>query len=94
MNVPPREKKYGFAPIFAKIGSGFHVAACLGERGCRIKMCIRDSLHLPEEMAFLFDAQLREAEVILLNKIDLLSQSEKEVYLDFLEMCIRDRLNS
>lgn len=50
----------------------------------RVIMPERANLHLPEEMAFLFDAQLREAEVILLNKIDLLSQSEKEVYLDFL----------
>ena len=41
-------------------------------------------LHLPEEMDFLFDAQLREAEVILLNKIDTLSPAQREAYADFL----------
>ena len=42
-------------------------------------------IHLPREMDYLFDAQLKEAEVILLNKTDLLDESEKERYLAFLE---------
>lgn len=41
-------------------------------------------LHLPTEMEFLFDAQLREAEMIILNKVDLLSSQEEQRYLDFL----------
>ena len=41
-------------------------------------------LHLPEEMRFLFDAQLREAEVILLNKIDTLTPAQREEYRAFL----------
>ena len=41
-------------------------------------------LHLPEEMNFLFDAQLREAEVILLNKIDTLTPAQREEYAAFL----------
>jgi len=41
-------------------------------------------LNLPEEMRFLFDAQLREAELILLNKIDTLSETECGRYLAFL----------
>ena len=50
----------------------------------RVIMPEHADLHLPAEMAFLFDAQLREAEVILLNKVDRLSSAEKEIYLDFL----------
>ena len=41
-------------------------------------------LHLPEELRFLFDAQLREAELILLNKIDTLSPGQRETYRAFL----------
>ena len=42
-------------------------------------------LHLPEEMRFLFDAQLKEAELILLNKIDTLDEARRRECLDFLE---------
>lgn len=41
-------------------------------------------LHLPPEMLYLFDAQLREAELILLNKTDLLTPEETARALDFL----------
>lgn len=41
-------------------------------------------LHLPEEMDFLFDAQLLEAEVIFLNKIDTLSPAQQEEFRSFL----------
>lgn len=41
-------------------------------------------LHLPEEMDFLFRAQLQEAEVILLNKIDLITKEEAEKMLSWL----------
>lgn len=50
----------------------------------RVLMPERAQLHLPGEMAYLFDAQLREAEVILLNKIDLLTQADQAVYMDYL----------
>ncbi len=41
-------------------------------------------LHLPPEMLYLFDAQLREAELVLLNKTDLLTPEETERDLSFL----------
>ncbi len=44
----------------------------------------RAGLNLPDEMHFLFDAQLKEAEVILLNKIDTLTGTQRQEYLDFL----------
>ena len=43
------------------------------------------NLNLPEEMRYLFDAQLKEAEVIILNKIDLLTPDERREYREFLE---------
>lgn len=45
----------------------------------------RADLHLPEEMRFLFDAQLKEAELILLNKIDTLDAARRRECLQFLE---------
>ena len=39
---------------------------------------------LPEEMGYLFHAQLREADLILLNKIDLISLAEREEILSYL----------
>ncbi len=50
----------------------------------RVIMPERAKLNLPDEMAYLFDAQLREAEVILLNKIDLLTEAERRAYTDYL----------
>lgn len=47
-------------------------------------------LHLPEEMDFLFRAQLQEAEVILLNKTDLLTKKETGRMLDWLKASYPD----
>jgi len=41
-------------------------------------------INLPEEMNYLFRAQLQEADVVVLNKIDLLTDDGIEVYLKFL----------
>jgi len=41
-------------------------------------------INLPEEMNYLFRSQLMEADVVVLNKIDLLKENEVEVYLKFL----------
>lgn len=53
----------------------------------RLRMIMPEqaNIHLPDEMAYLFDAQLREAEVILLNKIDRLTEDELKAYMAFLE---------
>lgn len=59
-------------------------AAVADPERLRTLMPEQADLHLPEEMRFLFDAQLREAEVILLNKIDTLSPERREEYRDFL----------
>ena len=37
-------------------------------------------LNLPEEIKYLFRAQLQEADLVLLNKIDLLTGAEIEGY--------------
>ncbi len=42
-------------------------------------------VNLPIEMHYLFDAQLKEAEVIILNKIDTLSNDERREFRAFLE---------
>ena len=41
-------------------------------------------INLPEEMKYLFRAQLQEADVVLLNKIDLLTGEKIEACLEFL----------
>ncbi len=42
-------------------------------------------LNLPEVMKYLFRAQLQEADLVLLNKTDLLTCAEIETYLEFLK---------
>ncbi len=42
-------------------------------------------INLPEEMNYLFKSQLKEADVVVLNKIDLLKEDEVETYLRFLK---------
>jgi Ni2+-binding GTPase involved in maturation of urease and hydrogenase len=42
-------------------------------------------INLPKEMNYLFRAQLQEADVVVLNKIDLLTDAEIEIYLRFLK---------
>ena len=46
---------------------------------------VKTDLQLPAEMDFLFDAQLKEAEVILLNKIDTLTPERTAELVTFLE---------
>ncbi len=51
----------------------------------RVIMPEKADIHLPKEMDYLFDAQLKEAEVILLNKTDLLTEEQIGEYLHFLK---------
>ena len=51
----------------------------------RMIMPEKADIHLPEEMRYLFEAQLKEAEVIILNKIDLLTPEERKRFRAFLE---------
>ncbi|MCI8992157.1 MAG: GTPase (G3E family) [Eubacterium sp.] len=52
----------------------------------RLKMIMPESkdMNLPEEMKFLVDAQMKEADLIFLNKTDLLSDAEQSFCMDFL----------
>lgn len=45
---------------------------------------VRQDIHLPEEMRFLLNAQLLEADLIVLNKCDLVDEDEREADLDFI----------
>lgn len=45
---------------------------------------IREDIHLPEEMRFLLNAQLLEADLIVLNKCDLISEEERKAFLEFI----------
>ena len=53
----------------------------------RLRMILpqKEDIHLPEEMRFLLNAQLAEADVIVLNKIDLIDDEEREADLFFAE---------
>lgn len=44
----------------------------------------RDTINLPEEMRFLLNAQLLEADLIVLNKCDLIDDEEREADLEFI----------
>ena len=52
----------------------------------RLRMILpeRADIHLPEEMRFLLNAQIAEADLIVLNKIDLLSEEERQADIDFI----------
>lgn len=53
----------------------------------RLRMILpeRASINLPEEMRFLLDTQMAEADLIVLNKADLLSAEELAADLDFIK---------
>ena len=50
----------------------------------------RQDINLPEEMRFLLNAQLLEADVIVLNKCDLIDDEEREADLDFIRRAYPD----
>lgn len=49
-----------------------------------------EDINLPEEMRFLLNAQLAEADVIVLNKVDLISDEEREADLAFIRKAYPD----
>lgn len=53
----------------------------------RIRMIMPEQadINLPEEMKFLLDAQMAEADLIVLNKIDTISESETENIVNFIK---------
>lgn len=53
----------------------------------RIRMIMPEQadINLPEEMKFLLDAQMAEADLIVLNKIDTISESEAENIVNFIK---------
>ncbi len=53
----------------------------------RLRMIMPEQadINLPAELKFLLDAQLKEADAIVLNKIDLMTEEEVERYVKFLE---------
>ena len=58
----------------------------------RLRMILpqKEDIHLPEEMRFLLNAQLAEADIIVLNKIDLISNEEREADLAFIRKAYPD----
>lgn len=50
----------------------------------------RDNINLPEEMRFLLNAQLLEADLIVLNKCDLISDAEREFDMEFIRRAYPD----
>lgn len=52
----------------------------------RLRMIMPEQadINLPEELKFLLDAQLKEADCVVLNKTDLMTEEEVERYLHFL----------
>ena len=51
----------------------------------RMIMPEKADIHLPEELKFLLAAQLKEADCVVLNKIDLMTDEEVDRYAKFLE---------
>ena len=58
----------------------------------RLRMILpeRANINLPEEMRFLLDAQMAEADIIVLNKIDMLSDEEVAADVDFIKTAYPD----
>ena len=58
----------------------------------RLRMILPEKadIHLPEEMRFLLNAQLAEADVIVLNKCDLIDDEEREADLAFIREAYPD----
>ncbi len=50
----------------------------------------RRNIHLPEEVRFLLNAQLLEADLIVLNKVDLIDDEEREADLEFIRRAYPD----
>jgi len=50
----------------------------------------RDTINLPQEMRFLLNAQLLEADLIVLNKCDLIDDAEREADLEFIRKAYPD----
>ena len=58
----------------------------------RLRMILPEKadIHLPEEMRFVLNAQLAEADVIVLNKCDLIDEAEREADLAFIRAAYPD----
>ncbi|MBP3866878.1 MAG: GTPase (G3E family) [Eggerthellaceae bacterium] len=58
----------------------------------RLRMVLPEKadIHLPEEMRFVLNAQLAEADVIVLNKCDLIDEEERESDLAFIRAAYPD----
>lgn len=51
---------------------------------------VREDINLPEEMRFLLNAQLLEADLIVLNKCDLIDEAERDSDLEFIRRAYPD----
>ena len=58
----------------------------------RLRMILpqKEDINLPEEMRFLLNAQLAEADLIVLNKVDLIDDEERESDLAFIRKAYPD----
>ena len=58
----------------------------------RLKMLLpeKEDIHLPQELSYIFNTQFKEADLIVLNKIDLLAEDEKNRMMDFLRQVYPD----
>lgn len=56
----------------------------------RMIMPEKADINLPEELVYLLQLQLEEADLVVLNKCDLLSDADVERYVDFLKTAVPD----
>lgn len=56
----------------------------------RMIMPEKADIHLPEELVYLLKLQLEEADLVVLNKCDLLTEADRERYVDFLRTAVPD----